>query len=591
MLTIIKKLFSLLNQKQKKQSFFFLVLLFFSTIFEGLSVALVFPLIKIVIDKSFLMDIDSKINFIELSNLSYETVVFYCLILIVAAYLIKSIYLIFFSWWKSNFILRINNEISGRLFKKYVYSSYAYFFNKNSSEFIRNIYSESRYINQSIDALFKFFIEAFSIIIILIILLIIEFKNTILMLIIFIGFLLLFNFISSKKIRDWGFKKQHFVGKVFQSMQQTFGLIKEIILRGNQKFFSNNFDYVLNNLNEQTKKLMFLSEIPKNLLETITVLMISSLIFFYSFNNVGIIDLVPIVGLFGAAALRIVPGFNRIIACKQNLDSCYPSVKLVHEELKEIDTSLTNDKEKMSLSNDNFSFEKELELKNINYKYPKAKETVINNLNFKIKKNECICIIGNSGSGKSTLVDIISGLLEPTLGNIFLDGKQVSLNNSKWRNLIGYVTQSVYLADDSIKNNILFGLNQSNKFDEKKFNLAIKYSQLDEFIKQLPEGVDFKVGENGIKLSGGQKQRIGIARTLYSNPKILVLDEITSSLDSNTSASLLKSLNNLTGKITIIYISHNNQVINNANTVYEIIKDEKNLTQLTKIKINEKKEN
>ncbi len=580
MIEITKKLYSLLNKKQKKQSLFFLFLLLFSTIFEGLSVALVFPLIKVVIDEKFLTSIQENIPFIELSDLGYENVVFLCLILMITAYLVKSIYLIFFSWWKSKFILRINNEISGKLFKKYIYSSYTYFFNKNSSEFIRNIYSESRFINQAIDALFKLIIEVFSILIILIVLLYIEFKSTFMMFAVFAIFFLLFNMISSKKIKLWGFLKQHYVAKIFQNMQQSFGSIKEIILRGNQKFFSKDFDNLLFNLNEQARKLMFLSEIPKNMLETITVLIVSALIFFFLFYDNNIVNLIPVVGLFGAAALRIVPGFNRIISCKQVLDACYPSVKLIHEEFLDIPKKIEDFYEVKKP----IFFQNSIEFKKIEYKYPNAKFNVIKNLDLKINKNDCICIIGNSGSGKTTLVDIISGLLKPTSGEIILDGVKTSLNTSNWRKLIGYVTQAVYLTDDSIKNNILFGQNDSTSFNKKQFDLAIKYSQLDEFISQLQDGVDFKVGENGVKLSGGQRQRIGIARTLYSNPEILVLDEITSSLDNKTASSLLESLNKLTGKITMIYISHNNQVISNADIVYEIEKDNNNQIQVKKLK-------
>jgi len=267
-----------------------------------------------------------------------------------------------------------------------------------------------------------------------------------------------------------------------------------------------------------------------------------------------------------------VPGFNRIISCKQVLDSCYPSVKLIHEEFLNIPKTIDN----LNENKKSIVFQNSIELKKIEYKYPNSKFNVIKSIDLKIKKNDCICVIGNSGSGKTTLVDIISGLLEPTSGEIFLDGVKTSLNDSSWRKLIGYVTQTVYLTDDSIKNNILFGQGDLTKFDKKQFDLAIKYSQLDQFISQLQDGVDFKVGENGIKLSGGQRQRIGIARTLYTKPEILVLDEITSSLDNKTSSSLLESLNELAGKITMIYISHNNQVISNADIVYEIEKDNDN---------------
>jgi ATP-binding cassette, subfamily B, bacterial PglK len=589
MILIVKKIYSLLNENQKKQSIFFLILLFFSTIFEGLSVALVFPLIKGVIDEDFFQNVESKFSFLELSNLNHEDIISICLLAIISTYLIKSIYLIFFSWWKSNFILKINNEISGRLFKKYIYSPYTFFFSKNSSEFIRNIYSESRYINSAIDNFFRLIIELFSIVIIVAILLVIQLKSTLIMIAIFGSFLLIFNTFTSHRIKTWGFKKQHYVAKIIQNMQQSFGSIKEIILRGNQKFFSKDFDNLLFNVNEQARKLMILSEIPKNLLETITVIIISVLITTYSYSDDNIINLVPVVGLFGAAALRIVPGVNRLIACKQHLDACYPAVKLVHDELKEFNYVQEIKLDGATNTNDNFKFEKEIELKNIEYKYPNSDKSIIKNFNLKIKKNDCICIVGKSGSGKTTLVDLISGLLEPVNGQILLDGKKVSLNNYKWKSLVGYVTQSVYLIDDTIKNNILIGANSSFEFDEKRFNSAIKNSQLDIFIDQIPEGINFKVGENGIKLSGGQKQRIGIARTLYTNPKILILDEITSSLDIKTAENLLKSLNNLTGKITTIYISHNDQVIKNANIVYEIEKDSQNKLKLSKKIINENK--
>ena len=171
-------------------------------------------------------------------------------------------------------------------------------------------------------------------------------------------------------------------------------------------------------------------------------------------------------------------------------------------------------------------------------------------------------------------MDIISGLLNPDTGKILLDGKELELCNKGWRRNIGYVSQSTYLIDDTIKNNILFGANNlsSESLNTKRLNRALEYSQLNEFIKNLPESVDYNVGENGIKLSGGQRQRIGIARALYFEPKILILDEITSSLDDRTSEELLESLNILSGKITIIYISHNEKIIKNADITLKLSK-------------------
>ena len=389
----------------------------------------------------------------------------------------------------------------------------------------------------------------------------------------------IFNFIFSNKIKKWGFEKQSFVAETLQNMQQSFGSIKEILIRGNQKYFSKKFNQSLQNVNLRTQLLMFISEIPKNAIETMTVIIICIVLFIGFENSSNFNELIPVLGLFGAAALRIMPAFNRIIGNKQSIDSCYPSIKLVYNELK----NETEFEKKDEISNENrkkYDFKKEIIFKDIDFSYPNSNKKTLEKLNLTIKKNDCICFIGESGSGKTTLIDLISGLLSPDQGKIFLDGNEVSLNNNHWRQHIGYVSQSTYLIDDTIKNNILFGLNDNEKLDQNRLNLAIEYSQLDKLIHQNSEGLDYRVGENGIKLSGGQKQRIAIARTLYFNPKILVLDEITSSLDEKTSEDLLTSLNILTGKITMIYISHNNKVIRKANTVYKLNIDDQKQTIL-----------
>lgn len=582
MLSSINKILILLNNNQKKNLLFFLILLIFSTIFEGLSIALIFPLIKIILDREYLYYLNEKISFIQITDFNEEKIIVITLFIIISMYLIKSFYLIFFSWWKSNFILKINNNISGRLFTKYVYSQYSFFFNKNSSEFIRNVYTEARHINTFIDAMLKTIVEIFTIIIILTILFLIQFKITLITLLFFGSFAVLFNFIFSNRIKKWGFEKQNFIAKVLQNMQQSFGSIKEILIRGNQNYFSKKFDHSLHNLNLRTQLLMFISEIPRNIIETISVFIICVVLFigFEDINNFN--ELIPILGLFGAAALRIMPAFNRIIGNKQSIDSCFPSIELIFNELKN-ENKLINKKNILTEERlKTYEFKDEINFKDIGFSYPNSEKATLENINFKIKKNDCICLIGESGSGKTTLIDIISGLLSPDKGKVFLDGNEVSLTNDSWRQYIGYVSQSTYLIDDTIKNNILFGLGEEKKVDNGRLNLAIEYSQLNNLIKQNPEGLNYRIGENGIKLSGGQKQRIAIARTLYFNPKILILDEITSSLDDKTSEDLLTSLNKLSGKITMLYISHNNKVIKNANIVYKLMFDGKNQTIMEK---------
>lgn len=581
MITSVKKVLSILNKDQKIQIFWLFILLFISTIFEGLSIALLFPLMKVIFDTNYLIEIFNKYNLIDLSNIDASKIILFSLIFIFLIYFLKFLFLLFFSWWKSNFIYKFNNNISERLFKKYINSQYSFFFNKNSSEFTRNIYSEGRFVSFFIDTFLKGMVEFLSITIIILVLLTIQFKATIFIFIFFLGFVVIFNFLFTKKIKNWSTEKQQFVADIFKNLQDSFSLIKEILIRGNQEYFINKFNYTNKNLNLKAKLLMFVNEIPKNALEIITIGLICFVVlinFNFDTEVTEMSQIIPIIGLFGAAALRIMPGISRLIAFKQNLDGCYPSINLVHEEIKKNDDLI----DQKTIAGADYDFNEKITFENIKYSYPNSK-AIFNNLSFEIRKTECICVVGESGAGKTTLIDLITGLIQPNKGKILCDNKIVNTNNSNWRKKIGYVAQSTFLIDDTIKNNILFGLSD-DEIDNARFNQAVKYAQLDQFINSLDDKENFVVGENGIKLSGGQKQRIGIARALYYKPDILILDEVTSALDEETSQELLNSLNFLLGKITLIYISHNDMVMKNANTVYDLKKSEENGTLIKKIK-------
>ncbi len=581
MLKNAKKVFELLDEKEKNKSFIFFVLLLFATILEGLSIAIIYPVINAVLNdsgSSFIKDFFTFIDFDFIST-QYKTVFF--LSLIVVLYAMKSAYLIFFSWWKSRFIYQLNNNIAKKLYSKYLYSELPFFLYKNSADFIRNIFTEARYLNVSIDGYLKFLVELFAIIIIIVALFIIDTKSTFITLGIFLVVALMFNKAYSKRIKKWGYAKQFHFSSILKTLQQSFGSIKEILIRGNQRYFQSQFQTNTESANQVGRNLMFISEIPKNVLEFLAVIFICVLFTFLFEGASNINNIIATIGVFGAAALRIIPGFNRLITGKQTIDSCVASVDILHKELIDKKTKNIN-LSKNQLNYDPVSFNNEIELKNVYFKYPQSKNYTLKNLNLKIKRNDIICLVGKSGIGKTTLVDLIAGLISPSEGSLKVDGKEILSSNYGWKKLIGYVPQDVYLNDDSIKNNIIFGF-EENSINQENFDKAIKYAQLESLIKDLPKGIDHKVGENGSNLSGGQKQRIGIARSLYMNPKILICDEITSSLDENTSKDLLRCLNELSNKITIIYISHNNEIINSATKIYKFINDANKETILTQL--------
>ena len=242
-----------------------------------------------------------------------------------------------------------------------------------------------------------------------------------------------------------------------------------------------------------------------------------------------------------------------------------PSIDLIYHDLKEIEDLHVEE----IVKDEDWHFKKEIEVKRVTYAYPEGEGNVIENACFHIRKGETVAFVGSSGAGKSTIVDILLGLLPPQQGKILVDGMDVYKNLRTWQKEIGYIPQTIYLSDDSIRNNVAFGIEEEN-IDEQAVIAALKQAQLYDFVDTLPEGLDTCVGDRGIRLSGGQRQRIGIARALYHKPEILVLDEATSALDNDTEAAVMEAIDSLKGQKTIIIIAHRLTTIKNADTVYKV---------------------
>ena len=270
-----------------------------------------------------------------------------------------------------------------------------------------------------------------------------------------------------------------------------------------------------------------------------------------------------------SAAFRILPSSSRLFSALQTLDFSKPAIHLIYNELS--DFKENNDLEKIkkvsNIFNYKISFDEKISLENIDFKYQNSDKYIFKNLNFTIHKNSTIGVIGESGSGKSTLVDILMGLIKPIKGSYLIDNHNMKYSLKTLRNIIGYVPQSIFLIDDTIKNNIAFG---AKNVDYKMLDYAIKSSGLYEFINKSKDGIETFVGERGVKLSGGQKQRIGIARALYSNPDILIFDEATSSLDIENENKIVKTINKIQGKKTIIIITHRMSTIKNVDFIYRV---------------------
>jgi ABC-type multidrug transport system fused ATPase/permease subunit len=372
----------------------------------------------------------------------------------------------------------------------------------------------------------------------------------------------LFQYITKKRIYNWGEIRQIHERKRIQQLQQGLGAIKDVKLRNLENYFSSQFLSSNSLLSNAEMKQSVLTGLPRLFFELLASLSMIGLILFAVLNNTPIESLLTTVAVFAAASFRIIPSLNRIFSTRQTFRYGAPTIDALYKE------AIRFDKNKKSKSTTNLFFQKELKLEGVSFSYENTETTAIRDVNLTISKGQKIGFIGPSGAGKSTLIDVILGLLTPQEGKLTIDGISISENLADWQNMLGYVPQNIYFTDDTLRNNIAFGI-QEELIDEKAIESALKAANLNKFVSELPLGLDTVIGERGIRISGGQRQRIGIARVLYTNPDILVLDEATSALDINTEKEVMASVDSLMDK-TVLIISHRLSSIQNCDKVYKV---------------------
>lgn len=317
-------------------------------------------------------------------------------------------------------------------------------------------------------------------------------------------------------------------------------------------------------------KIQTLMDLPKVILELVAIIVFVVMIYLILKANQNIQYFIPIIGLYVGASFKLLPALNRIIVSTQRIKRSSASLITIKNQLKDYDR---NKKIINKILTQNtvtpMKFEKNIVLSNIFFKYPDKKNFVLKNINLNIKKGETIGIIGKSGEGKSTLVNIICGFIVPTEGKIFVDGIDIQTNLREWRSILGYIPQTTYLFNDTIYNNICF-YSDNSETDEKKFREIVEISQLKSFLEEIPLNKETIVGERGVLLSGGQAQRVALARNIYKNPQVMILDKSTSSLDFENEKKILETIKSFTGKKTIIIISHKQSALSFCDKIYEV---------------------
>jgi ABC-type bacteriocin/lantibiotic exporter with double-glycine peptidase domain len=518
---------------------------------------------------------NNEIKLFSLVDLNYFSKV-QLIYFIFATYTLKLIISLYSQVKINNYLFDLHFDLSNKLLKYYLKKPYPFFVETNSSILTRNIYSEiGVFIYQIIISLSAIINDIILVLLLLILLLANDLINTAIVFSFFSFFYCLFYFISKPYIKKWGeiLMTQKYL--VHNDLKQTFNSIKEIKVFGSENFFLNKFSNNFYKYSSSSKNQNILSHLPKLFFEYLLILFFFLLILFLEMRNINSGNIFVSLVLFSTVSLRLLPSIIRILTQIQGIIFYKTSVDTLYKVVKDSE-SKKNKREiiEKNISEVNLKIKKTLDIKNLNFSYviDKNNKIIFENINCKFYINNIIGIFGPSGEGKTTLVDIIAGLLEPTKGKILIDGV-TNLNNknikSKWIEKVGYVTQNIYLLNDTIKKNILY---DSKVFDNKRFSLAIRQSKFYEVIKNLPKKENTLISENAKNLSAGQIKRLALARALYRDPQLLIMDETTSSLDHENEDKILSNLNNLKKNKIIIIISHNRSISKFCDKTY-ILKD------------------
>jgi len=573
----IKQAISILFRYQKVESIYFVFLLGLAVILEGISIAFIFPIVQIIVSS----ETSPYLKFFEeILPFNLEINPANLILLVIFIYGFKTFYLLFFAWWRNNFIAKLNINLNLFLYKNYLRKEFEDITRVDTSIILRNSFDIVRNLTGAIESILQLFVEIFTFIIILILLVYYDASSTSNLILTISIIVLAYIALTKNLLFSWAKKKITLTGKIFKSVRETFSMIRFVKLKSKESYFYTNFKNAIVNFHLLNRNFSFFKEIPKNLLELIAIFLLGLVPIFQLQDESSIIDILPILGIYAAAALRIIPGVSRVLSLSQLIYHTGPSVQLLFPELINKNQSIDNlnfGSKKIKKTD----FESEITFNNVSYKYPDKEKFAIKNLNFTLKKKDFICIIGETGIGKSTFVDLITGLIRPQEGIIKFDNKNIQDHLNDWHNLISLVPQRTVLVNDTIKKNITLQINDYD--NELKIKNAAKYSRLDKFIDKNDVGLDYLVGEDTKGLSGGQAQRIAIARCLYDDPEILIFDEITSALDKDTSEELIKTFLNVLKDKTVIFITHSDLITVKADSVYKL-ETKEDQTSLTKIK-------
>ena len=554
-----KLLWDVLQPSERRSLIGVFALILIGTVLETFSVGMMIPVLSVIASDNqeislLFFTVEPSLDKSQLIQLAVGSML--------AVYVFKNVFLAASTWIQRGFLTRVTSRIAARMLEVYIRQPYAFHLKKNSSTLIRNTQDASMLVAGGVEPMLTILTEGLIAFALFTVLVVVEPVGTICV----IGVLLFATFIFQKffdqKLQRWGALRQIQKGSIIQTIQQGLGAVKDVQVLGREEWFVNEHRERQTLDANLLRRINTVQAVPRLWLEVMAMAGLAGLVAIMLATGKDIDRIIPTVGLFAVTSFKVLPSINKLVSSKQTLKVSRSTIETIHHDL-DLPISANS-----LIQNASFQFGN-IVLEHLNFKYEQSENLVLSNINVKISSGEAVGLVGQSGSGKSTLIDIMLGLLEPQNGSVLINGQTIENIKQSWQKQIGYIPQTIFLMDDSLRRNIAIGI-ADNEINEVAIVEALKSAQLEEFVASLPEGLDTVVGERGVRLSGGQRQRIGIARALYHQPSVLVLDEATSSLDTETEHGVMQAVQALQGDKTVIIVAHRLSTVEYCDRLYRL---------------------
>ena len=575
--TLLQKVSYLFDRKQKRQIAGLALLILIGGLLETVGVSMLLPVVQAIMDPEQLMENELVGKVMEALHIeTSRQLIILMLGALIALYVVKNAYLLFQTYVQNTFVTRNRNRMISRVMREFLNRPYEEYLGADIPTLPRLTDSDIPNAFQLILVMIQMVTEIVVAGFLCIVLVVVSPAMSLFIFCIFLGMTLMITKVLKPRLNAIGHKNQQIQSRIAKWRIQSIYGLKDVKVLHREEFFVRNY-YESGAIGaDVARNYAVFNNLPRLLIETIFMASMLLFIMLYMLRGGNITVLIPQLSAFAVAGIRVMPGTNRINTYLSEIAYSQPCLDYLYENLTanmkmDVNGSVTGLARGGGAQTQEVRthLQDKIVLDHITYAYPNTEKNIFTDAHMEVKKGQSVGIMGPSGAGKSTVVDILLGLLRVQAGTITCDGVNIFDNYADWLSKIGYIPQSIYLIDESIRDNIAFGID-ADKIDDRRIWEVLEEAQLKEFVEELPEGLDTTIGDRGVRISGGQRQRLGIARALYHNPEILVFDEATSALDNDTEKAVMDAINNFHGRKTMVIIAHRLNTIAKCDVIYKV---------------------